>query len=1369
MSSQCEEKARCKKCKGEHPHCLHKTAQDWEETKEKSTSPTETSVVNKETKEKDVSSKSQKDSNSKDDLQKQKVTNTTKRNAPAELLNMVVPVYVSADNTAKRILTYAVLDNGSDTTYMSTEIANTLRPPGKPEQITVSTITGTKTSETTKYTISIRSYVDESDQKSHVLQAYEQDHIPCNASQIPTDKMASHLPHLESIASLLSPRLDISVGLLIGRDYAYMMAPHETILGKDNEPFAIKTPLGWTLCGGHSNHQKSQKKFTHLTQTREFEDLDELKRISQNELKFLELLENGMEQADDGSITLPLPFKEVAVMPNNKVQAERRLNQLTQRFRKDPQLKEEYFHFMEEMIKNGHAELVPDSEPSKGKVWYLPHFSVHHPKKKKIRVVFDASVQFQGKCLNDQLLPGPDHINNLVGILLRFRTKPIGLSCDIEKMFHNFKVTESHRDFLRFLWVEPDLSTVKEYRMRVHLFGATSSPGVATFALRKLAVLASSEKPEASEFITKDFYVDDGITSVDSTAEAIKLANDARELCADANLRLHKFVSNSREVLQALPTSEIAKEVQDLDLCKDKLPVERTLGMEWLTDEDCFTYNSNFSGKPNTKRGILSELAQVYDPLGLLAPFVLQGRILMQQACQESVGWNDKVSDDLSAKWANWKEQLSDLQNIKIPRCLKPPNFMEAHRAELHYFSDASLDGYGTCCYLRLVNENNNVHVSLVMAKTRVAPLKSITIPRLELQACVEAVRLQRLLHEELKMTVDAEYFWSDSTVALGFISNSSAKYQMFVANRVSEIHRSTNTAQWHHVPGSANPADMASRGCNLAALHSSDWWTGPSFLHQPDINSWLKVDVDYGHLVVDSVEIKKPNQTISALTVTDHNLQETVNKFSSWKKLVKAIATAKMMLRLKSFKKPEILAEHLEQAENCLLKAEQQRVFPNEIRTLKEKQMLPKGSKIRSLTPFLDENGLLRMRSRATSGVSFKERNPVILPKCHLSELLLSYFHSKTYHQGHHIAISALRQAGFWVTGASTLAKSLTHRCIKCKRMRAKPTEQQMGNLPKERTEQSPPFTCVGIDTFGPFTVRDRRTDLKRYGVLFTCLYSRALHIEAVDDLSTDSFLQALRRLQAVRGPVTTIYSDGGTNFIGGRNQMEHDLLSMKDIKLQEYLSSRQIKFQTNTPTASHQGGVWERQIRTIRSILNGMSSRYHQRMTTESLRTALYEVMATVNSTPLASSCASSAENVITPSHLLTMKSPHLPPPPGEFTDTEIYGRSMYRKSQQLATEFWHMWTSQYLTRIESRAKWEKPREDVKVGDIVIIVDSNEPRNLWKSGIIDSVHRGSDGKVRKTSVMVGTTDLNKYGRPLKPRLVLERPVQKLIKIMST
>jgi hypothetical protein len=222
-------------------------------------------------------------------------------------------------------------------------------------------------------------------------------------------------------------------------------------------------------------------------------------------------------------------------------------------------------------------------------------------------------------------------------------------------MFYNFRVTPEHRDFLRFLWYDDDLTTIKTYRMKVHIFGATSSPGVATFGLRKLAQDNIALSREAASFLNDNFYVDDGIISTENVQSAKDLISTTREMCSKGNLRLHKFVSNKAEVLADLPDSEKEAEASSFNSI---VPTQRTLGVSWClkTDQLCFTSNINI--KPFTRRGILSTVAQVYDPIGLVSPFTLLGKNILQETCRLGLDWDDPIDTQLTTRWKDWIQQL---------------------------------------------------------------------------------------------------------------------------------------------------------------------------------------------------------------------------------------------------------------------------------------------------------------------------------------------------------------------------------------------------------------------------------------------------------------------------------------------------------------------------------------------------------------------------------------------------------------------------------------------------------------------------------------------------------------------------------------
>ncbi|KAK7880577.1 hypothetical protein WMY93_032789, partial [Mugilogobius chulae] len=357
---------------------------------------------------------------------------------------------------------------------------------------------------------------------------------------------------------------------------------------------------------------------------------------------------------------MPLSFKERPHLPDNKHMATVRLENLKGKLTKDPKYKEQYVKFMSEVIEKGDAEEAL-SEAKEGEKWFIPHHGIYHPQKPdKLRVVFDASAKYKGSSLNDHLLSGPDLLNNLNGVLFRFRRHQVALLCDIEKMFHQFHVYEGDRDYLRFLWWKNgNLNTEpQEFRMKVHLFGATSSPGCANYGLKHLAKENEALFPLASEFIMKDFYVDDGVTSTATIKEAIQLATEAQTLCASGGLRLHKFVSNNQTVLESIPPSERATPMKDCDLAFNDSKLERALGIHWHIDSDTFRFRFRPNDQPATRRGILSTVASLYDPLGFVSPFILTGKRVLQETCKQGTGWDDPLPTELRPVWDSWKGDL---------------------------------------------------------------------------------------------------------------------------------------------------------------------------------------------------------------------------------------------------------------------------------------------------------------------------------------------------------------------------------------------------------------------------------------------------------------------------------------------------------------------------------------------------------------------------------------------------------------------------------------------------------------------------------------------------------------------------------------
>lgn len=320
------------------------------------------------------------------------------------------------------------------------------------------------------------------------------------------------------------------------------------------------------------------------------------------------------------------------------------------------------------------------------------------------------------------------------------------------------------------------------------------------------------------------------------------------------------------------------------------------------------------------------------------------------------------------------------------------------------------------------------------------------------------------------------------------------------------------------------------------------------------------------------------------------------------------------------------------------------------------------------------------------------------------------------------------------------------------CRKLQSPLMEQKMSDLPRNRVTPAPPFTYVGVDYFGPWKIKERRKELKRYGALFTCLVSRSVHIEVADSLDTDAFINALRRFIARRGLVREIRSDNGTNFTGADRELKACLDEMNQDRIKDMLSKYGIVWLFNPPSASNMGGVWERLIRSVRKVLSGLLYEHGNRLDLDSFTTLLCEVESIINSRPLTFvSDDPDDPQPLAPTHILTGKSTVILPPPGLFQRDDVYLRKRWRRVQYLANLFWTRWRKEYLITLQQRTKWTTPRRNLRVGDVVLVKDENVARNQWPLGIVTTVESDNKGLVRSVVVKC-------------QRSLLTRPINKLV-----
>ena len=390
-----------------------------------------------------------------------------------------------------------------------------------------------------------------------------------------------------------------------------------------------------------------------------------------------------------------------------------------------------------------------------------------------------------------------------------------------------------------------------------------------------------------------------------------------------------------------------------------------------------------------------------------------------------------------------------------------------------------------------------------------------------------------------------------------------------------------------------------------------------------------------------------------------------------------------------------------------------------------------------------------------------------MILPRKSLvSQRIAEHYHQTMQHGGRASTVNEIRCNGYWVIGLSGMVRSLVYHCVGCRIQRGSLGSQKMSDLPPERLASEPPFSYCGVDMFGPFSVKEGRKIHKRYCALFTCFSSRGVHIEVTAKMDTDSFIQALRRFIARRGTVRTIRSDNGGNFVGTENEMIKAWKEMDHSKISDYLSSNNCDWmiwERNVPVASHMGGVWERQIRTVRSVLNSMLKSHLRPLDNESFCTLMAEVESIVNSRPLTLENINDPESMpLTPNHLLTLKSKVVMPPPGVFQDADIYCRKRWRTVQYLANVFWNRWRKEYLQSLQSRVKWTEQKRNFNAGDVVLLKDPDSdrikvPRNNWPMGVVVNTFPGEDGLVRSVEVKVASGS------------IMKRPIAKLVLLVES
>ncbi|KAJ0184295.1 hypothetical protein K1T71_000718 [Dendrolimus kikuchii] len=869
------------------------------------------------------------------------------------------------------------------------------------------------------------------------------------------------------------------------------------------------------------------------------------------------------------------------------------------------------------MVDKGYAEICPSNTYYSQNTQlnlnnirlYLPHFGIYHPQKRKLRVVHDAAAMNEGVSLNSLLLQGPDLLQNLLHILFRFREGRVALTADIKEMFPQIRIRHEDRDALRFLWRDGDQKQlIKEYRMTSVIFGASSSPFMALYIKNKNAEEHEQCFPNAAKAIIEDHYMDDYLGSHDSSEIAAKIARDIVTVHNAACFEMREWVSNDVTALRLIPADLCAKKPSEVSLGSSPTVV-RVLGIVWDPNSDTLGFRTGLDETfpaQLTKRKVLSHLMRVYDPLGLLGPIVIKGRILFQNNWRSNTDWDSELSPTETSKWLEWFNELLTVSTFKIPRWYSKAFDAEPLQRELHIFCDASESAYACVAYWRLLYADKSVKLAIIGSKARVAPLKPISIPRLELMAALIASRLAVTIKDSHVKKPSKTFFWTDSTTVLSWLRSDARSFKPFVAHRIGEITENSSISDWKWVPTGMNVADDATRLHSAQLNQSSRWFTGPTFLLLSS-EDWPKEPVSEVPSVQSQVELKSsPIEMVGVLT--EHTgktcaVTADCSRFSSWLRLVRATARVhqaafifRQLIRNSRFSGHRrqslntstitslipLTAEFMNAAERHILWKIQLDSFLEDITCILNSKPLPRTSRLAKLSPMIGDDKLLRLGGRIRAAdVDQNVKTPVLLDGSHpVARLLVYQFHVKMGHANDETVINELRQH-YWILRLRSTVRTVAHRCLFCKIRKSLPQAPPTGNLPQERmAHHKRCFTFTGLDYFGPVSVTIGRRREKRYVALFTCLTSRAVHLELAHTLSADSAIACIRRFIARRGAPDTFFSDNGTAFVGA-NKILREFYSNG---VEDFAANNGVKWHFIPPAAPNFGGCWERLVRSIK-----------------------------------------------------------------------------------------------------------------------------------------------------------------------------------------
>ncbi|XP_062711642.1 uncharacterized protein LOC134289598 [Aedes albopictus] len=711
---------------------------------------------------------------------------------------------------------------------------------------------------------------------------------------------------------------------------------------------------------------------------------------------------------------------------------------------------------------------------------------------------------------------------------------------------------------------------------------------------------------------------------------------------------------------------------------------------------------------------------------------------------------------------------------MKLPENLQTGGItLDYDSLELHVFVDASEGAYGCVAYFRMLVDGLP-RCSLVQARSKVAPLRQYSTPRLELMAAVLGAKMAETIRENHSLRVKRVQFWTDSSTVYSWIVSDHRRYKVFVAYRIGEILSKTSPSDWRWVRTKLNIADDLTKWKDGTKIESDgQWFTGPKYLYEsedkwprpelprPNVGEELRAsclfhNTESAEALIDCTRISKWNVLVRTMACVLRFISNIRRKQQGLSIELLPVDLAVRKVRRSAVVERSFSREEYQHAERHLWRMAQEESYPDEVKILRrcregKQGKIERSSMLLKLSPVLDEDNVLRMDGRVQEGefVPFELQFPVILPRKHpITTKLIEYYHQMFGHANRETVVNQLRQR-FYIPAVRREVERIARECVWCRVHKCKPVVPRMAPLPVQRTTPfMRPFSYTGVDFFGPINVVVGRHKEKRWCALFTCFGTRAIHLEIVHSLSTPACLMAIRRFVCRRGVPVEFFSDNGTNFVGASKIVVKKI----EADCSEALTSSRTRWNFNPPSAPHFGGVWERLVRSVKKAMEVLDD--GRKLTDEVLLTTLAEAEDLVNSRPLTYVPQEPGNSgSITPNSFLKglpMGETECGIPP--TSEAEAL-RDSHKRAQMLADRLWKRWLVEYLPHINRRTKWHEEQPTLEVGEIVYVADDDN-RKCWVRAIVEEVKPGTDGRIRQALVR---TTKGTYRRPVAKLAVPE------------